>query len=150
MHTIGKHGPEVSDATLKQRAVDGTDPITGKTPRNAKGSPSSQFNSWKLHTNAINEALTREARGLSGFTGQDANLNDIVRIEQPGAGRGYKPNRRDPENREPLTFYQEPLQYYGIKTLNDRGFTFTIRDYCQRYRRIYNLPKSCSTSLEVK
>ncbi|AMS14910.1 type IV secretion protein Rhs [Pseudomonas chlororaphis] len=95
MHTVGKHGPEIPDATMRQRAIDGTDPITGTQGRLNK---SSQFKTWKLHLNALNEALTRKARGLPAHTGFDRNNNPIVRVEQPGAGRGYKPNRRDPQN----------------------------------------------------
>ncbi|MFC6476092.1 hypothetical protein ACFQDN_05090 [Pseudomonas asuensis] len=98
MHTIGKHGPEVPRDKLKQRAIDGSDPITGKAPKKAKGNPSSQFKNWKLQLHAINEALTREARGLSKFTGQDMNENPIVRIEQASSGHGYKPNKKDSNN----------------------------------------------------
>ncbi len=43
--------------------------------------------------NVLNEALTRKIRGLPAHTGFDRNQNPIVRIEYPGAGRGYKPNR---------------------------------------------------------
>ena len=31
-------------------------------------------------------------------TGFDKNNNPIVRMEQLGAGRGYKPSKRDPQN----------------------------------------------------
>ncbi|ETD35133.1 type IV secretion protein Rhs [Pseudomonas chlororaphis subsp. aurantiaca PB-St2] len=95
MHTIGKHGPDIPDAVMKQRAIDGTDPITG---RRGRRNSSSQFNSWKLQMHAINEATTRVKRGLPAHTGVDANDNPIVRIEQPGSGKGYKPNRRDEQN----------------------------------------------------
>ena len=98
MHTIGKHGPEVPRDKLKQRAIDGTDPSNGKRPKKAKGNPSSQFKSWKLQLHAINEALTRETRGLPKFTGRDIKKNPIVRIEQPSSGNGYKPNNKDVNN----------------------------------------------------
>ncbi|MBD8495840.1 hypothetical protein [Pseudomonas syringae] len=32
--TLGKHGPEIPDAVMRQRAIDGTDPITGKDLEN--------------------------------------------------------------------------------------------------------------------
>ena len=47
---------------------------------------------------AINEALTRESRGLSKFTGRDKDESPIVRMEQPGGGAGYRPNKRDNNN----------------------------------------------------
>ncbi|WP_255251527.1 RHS repeat-associated core domain-containing protein, partial [Pseudomonas indica] len=103
MHTIGKHSPEVPDSALKQRAIDGTDPITGQTPRSRRGNPSSQFKSWKLQMHAINEALTRKTRGLPQHTGVDSQGNPILRIEQPVSGRGYKPNRTDANNPHEVT-----------------------------------------------
>lgn len=95
MHTIGKHSPEIPDAVMKQRAIDGRDPITGKK---GKLNRSSQFNNWKLQMNVINEALTRIDRGLPPFTGRDHNQNPIVEVESSGTGRGYKPNKKDPSN----------------------------------------------------
>lgn len=98
MHTITKHGPEIPRDKLKQRAIDGTDPSNGELPKKAKGNPSSQFKNWKLQLHAINAALTREARGLPLHTGVDHKGNNIVRVDLPGAGRGYKPNKKDPQN----------------------------------------------------
>lgn len=98
MHTVSKHGPEVPDAALKQRAIDGTNPADGKTHKKSFPQKSSQFNSWKLQMHAINEALTREARGLPLSNGTDTKGNKVLRIEQPGAGRSYKPNKSDPSN----------------------------------------------------
>lgn len=80
---------------LKPRATDGTDPISGAPGRLNK---SSQFRTWKMQLHALNEALTRKARGLPAHTGFDRAGNPILRIEMPGAGRGYKPNRRDSQN----------------------------------------------------
>ncbi|MBH3361505.1 RHS domain-containing protein [Pseudomonas sp. URMO17WK12:I11] len=101
MHTIGKHSPEIPDAALRQRAIDGTNPMTGKPPRRPRPSSSSQFRTWKLQMQAINEALTRKARGLNQFDGKDKDGNPIVRVEQPGSGRGYSPNKKDPNNPKP-------------------------------------------------
>ena len=98
MHTIGKHGPEISNSALKQRAIDGTDPITGKTPKTNRGNPSSQFLTWKLQMHAINNAITRRARGLPIATGVDIKGNPIVRMEQKDSGRGYRPNKKDTSN----------------------------------------------------
>ncbi|MCF5195727.1 type IV secretion protein Rhs, partial [Pseudomonas sp. PA-6-1H] len=98
MHMIGKHGPEVKDSKVSQRSVDGKDPITGKFPLKKKGVPSSQFNSWKLQLQAWTKATSRVERGLPRYTGVDDKNNDIVRLELPGAGRGYRPNKKDPHN----------------------------------------------------
>ncbi|MDO4238393.1 RHS repeat domain-containing protein, partial [Pseudomonas sp.] len=98
MHMVGKHGPEVESHKVERRSIDGTDPITGRTPINRKGVPSSQFNSWKFQLQAWTKATSRTERGLPRYTGVDDNRNDIVRLELPGAGRGYRPNRRDPSN----------------------------------------------------
>ena len=78
MHTIGKHGPDISDSALKQRAIDGTNPITGRKPRNGKGEPSSKFSIWTLQLTAIERALSRESDGLPKFTGKDQKDNYIV------------------------------------------------------------------------
>ncbi|WP_308585340.1 RHS repeat-associated core domain-containing protein, partial [uncultured Pseudomonas sp.] len=98
MHMVGKHGPEVDDTKMSRRSIDGKDPITGKIPKNKMGSPSSQFNSWKLQLQAWTKATSRTERGLPSYTGIDDNKNDIVRLELPGAGRGYRPNKKAPNN----------------------------------------------------
>lgn len=101
MHTVGKHGPEVSDAALKQRAIDGTNPQTGRTPNPPRPNPSSQFNDWRTQMNAINDALSREARGLSKYTGVDTSpsKNPIVTGNMNnGYGRSYRPNNKDKYN----------------------------------------------------
>lgn len=46
----------------------------------------------------LNEAMTREARKMEPFTGEDKYGNPIVRVEMQGCGRGYIPNIKDPEN----------------------------------------------------
>ncbi|MBV4481727.1 RHS repeat domain-containing protein, partial [Pseudomonas khavaziana] len=98
MHMVGKHGPEVEPSKMSQRSIDGTDPITGSLPLKRKGVPSSQFNSWKLQLQAWTKATSRVERGLPRYTGIDGNKNNIVRLELPGAGRGYRPNKMDPNN----------------------------------------------------
>jgi hypothetical protein len=98
MHTVKKHSSEISDEALKQRAINGTDPHTGVAPIPPRGNPSSQFHNWRMHLGALNKAMTRDKDGLIMHTGKDQNENPIVRLELPGAGRGYKPNRADPQN----------------------------------------------------
>lgn len=87
MHMVSKHGPEVEDTKMRHRSIDGTDPITGQTQKNKKGVSSSQFNSWKFQLQAWTKATSRVERGLPRYTGVDGNLNDVVRLELPGAGR---------------------------------------------------------------
>ncbi|MNO92905.1 putative deoxyribonuclease RhsC [compost metagenome] len=98
MHMVGKHSLAVSDQVWKQRAIDGTDPITGKTPKNKKGNPSSRFSSWEMQLKAYKLAVGRKENGLPAFTGRDKNNNHIVRMDLPGAGEGYIPNKKDPSN----------------------------------------------------
>ena len=47
---------------------------------------------------AINNAITRRARGLPIATGVDIKGNPIVRMEQKDSGRGYRPNKKDTSN----------------------------------------------------
>ncbi|WDU65220.1 hypothetical protein LRS56_12650 [Pseudomonas poae] len=53
MSLIHNHSLEVTDAALKQRAIDGTHPVTGE-PGLVK--PSSQFKTWKMQMAVIEEA----------------------------------------------------------------------------------------------
>ncbi|MGE7965326.1 RHS repeat-associated core domain-containing protein [Pseudomonas sp. NPDC089918] len=111
MHTVKKHSSEISDTALKQRAINGADPNTGRIPNGARGNLSSQFSSWRVHFNALNKALTRERLGLSPHTGTDHNRDPIVRMELPGAGRGYRPNRIDQSNPK----LNEDLNWFEVK-----------------------------------
>ncbi|KTS75533.1 type IV secretion protein Rhs [Pseudomonas oryzihabitans] len=95
MHTIGKHGPEVPDSVMRQRAIDGSDPITGRKGRINK---SSQFKSWKIQLHTLNEALTRKVRNLPTSNGEDIRENPTLKMEYPNSGRGYKPNSKDRQN----------------------------------------------------
>ena len=98
MHMVGKHSPAVPDAKWQQRAIDGTDPITGRTPRNQRGNPSSRFHSWEIMLKAYNLGTTRTQQGLPRFTGKDSQKADIVRMRLPGAGEGYIPNPKSKQN----------------------------------------------------
>ncbi|RON15308.1 RHS repeat-associated core domain-containing protein [Pseudomonas frederiksbergensis] len=122
MHTVKKHSSEISDQALKQRAVNGADPHTGEVPKGAKGNSSSQFRNWRMHLGALNKAMTREALGLSPHTGKDHNQYPIVRMELPGAGRGYKPNKKEVSNPR----LNEDLNWFEVKFDKDnvlRPFT---------------------------
>ncbi|WP_285354601.1 RHS repeat-associated core domain-containing protein [Pseudomonas sp. lyk4-R2A-10] len=96
MHSVEKHGPEIDDAALKQRSIDGSHP-TKKGVRGMVG-PSSQFRSWMMQFRALHFALSRMHKKVPEPTGYDADQNPIVRMKLPGAGRGYKPNERDLSN----------------------------------------------------
>ncbi|EJM61960.1 RHS repeat-associated core domain-containing protein, partial [Pseudomonas sp. GM48] len=109
MHTVAKHSSEISDQALRQRAINGADPHTGVAPRGGRGNLSSQFKNWRMHLNALNKAMTRESLGLSPHTGKDHNNDPIVRMELPGAGRGYRPNRNNansPKLNENLNWFE--------------------------------------------
>jgi RHS repeat-associated protein len=106
MHMVGKHGPELPDEKFKQRAIDGTDPITGQPRRGqnaGEGNPSSRFYSWEIMLEAYVLATTRVERGFPRYTGQDRQGANVVKMRLPDAGEGYKPNRRDKENPRLIT-----------------------------------------------
>lgn len=60
--------------------------------------PSSRFISHRAQLSAYNEVMTREARKMSRFTGEDSKGNLVVRMEAENVGQGYEPNPLDPEN----------------------------------------------------
>jgi RHS repeat-associated protein len=111
MHTVKKHSSEISDPALKQRAINGADPHTGEVPKGAKGNPSSQFHSWRMHLGALNKAMTKDKNGLIRHTGKDQKKNPIVRLELPGAGRGYRPNKKDAQNPR----LNEDMNWFEVK-----------------------------------
>ncbi|SEJ59125.1 RHS repeat domain-containing protein, partial [Pseudomonas sp. NFACC07-1] len=120
MHTVEKHSSEISDVALKQRAINGANPHTGEIPKGANGSLSSQFSNWRIHLNALNKAMTREKLGLDPFTGVDHKNDRVVRQELPGAGRGYKPNKKDKQNPK----LNEDLNWFEVKFGKD-GLPYT-------------------------
>ncbi|WP_313629756.1 RHS repeat-associated core domain-containing protein, partial [Pseudomonas sp.] len=95
MHSVEKHGPDITDRALKQRSIDGTNPTTGEIGPVAS---SSQFKSWKMQLHAINKTMGRVQGNAPSPTGFDGRGNPVVVVELPGAGRGYKPNSRDVNN----------------------------------------------------
>jgi len=120
MHMVGKHSPEVPDNKWKQRAIDGTDPITGRRPRNRLGNPSSRFISWELMLEAYTLATTRTERGLSQFTGIDRGGNNIVRMRLPGAGEGYIPNANSKDYPVRVSMDRFEMKF------DDKGIPFTL------------------------
>jgi hypothetical protein len=120
MHMVGKHSPAVPDAKWKQRAIDGTDPITGRKPWHQRGNPSSRFSSWELMLEAYTLATTRTKNGLPRYTGKDNEDNDVVRMRLPGAGEGYMPNSKSKENPKLIG-----LDGFEMK-FDDDGVPFTL------------------------
>ncbi|MBL0844299.1 RHS repeat-associated core domain-containing protein, partial [Pseudomonas mediterranea] len=96
MHMVGKHSPAVSDQVWKQRSIDGTDPITGKTPWHRKGNPSSRFYSWELQLKAYELAIRKKNDGHELMT--DKSGSKYLRLDFPGAGEGYIPNAKNPSD----------------------------------------------------
>ncbi|HJR32725.1 MAG TPA: RHS repeat-associated core domain-containing protein [Pseudomonas sp.] len=116
MHTVQKHSSEIPDVALKQRAINGANPKTGRVPVPPRGSLSSQFANWRVHLNALNKAMTRERLGLDPYTGWDHNNDPIVRMELPGAGRGYRPNKKDKQ----YPTLNEDLNWFEVKFDQDK------------------------------
>ncbi|EJM22712.1 RHS repeat-associated core domain-containing protein, partial [Pseudomonas sp. GM25] len=101
MHMVGKHGPELPNKKFQKRAIDGTDPITGKQRKGkyaGQGNPSSRFYSWEIMLEAYVLATTRVENGLPRFTGTDAQGAKIVRMRLAGTGEGYVPNPKSKNN----------------------------------------------------
>jgi RHS repeat-associated protein len=116
MHTVQKHSSEIPDVALKQRAINGANPKTGRVPVPPRGNLSSQFSNWRVHLNALNKAMTRGSLGLDPHTGWDHNNDPIVRMELPGAGRGYRPNKKDKQN----PTLNENLDWFEVKFDQDK------------------------------
>lgn len=100
-HFVDKHGPDIPlRPNLEGRAINGAHPRTGVTRgRRPRPQVSSQFNDWKTQMHVLNEATTREARGLPRYNAVDTQGNPAVKGTYPGGvGRGFVPNRQDPLN----------------------------------------------------
>ncbi len=109
MHTVAKHNPEIPDAALKQRSIDGSHPT--KKGRKEGVNSSSQFKSWLLQLHAINDAVSRMNRNPPAPTGFTQTRDPVVRKEMPGGGRGYKPNKKDRDNPK----YVDELNYSEVR-----------------------------------
>ncbi|MNI15116.1 hypothetical protein D3C73_684080 [compost metagenome] len=109
MHTVAKHNPEIADQALKQRSIDGSHPT--KKGVKERVNSSSQFKTWLLQLNAINDAISRMNRNPPAPTGFTQKGDPVVRKEMPGGGRGYKPNKKDKGNPR----YIENLDYSEVR-----------------------------------
>ncbi|MNL06715.1 hypothetical protein D3C87_1273600 [compost metagenome] len=96
MHSVAKHGPDISDAALKQRSIDGSHPT--RRGRRGEVNASSQFTCWTLQCQAIGYAISKMDKDIPEPTGYDNRGNPVVRVKIPGVGRGYKPNDKDRNN----------------------------------------------------
>jgi hypothetical protein len=94
MRANDKDGAEYSGSAVEQQALS-CELHEGKNWRAVK---SSKFLSHRAQLNAYNEAMTREARKMSRFTGEDSKGNLVVRMEAENIGVGYEPNPLDPAN----------------------------------------------------
>lgn len=95
VRSTDKHGAESSESTVQQQTTNREFHCESKKWRAVI---SSQFLSYRAQLNAHNEALTREVRNMSRFTGEDSKGNLVVRMEAENVGRGYEPNPLDPAN----------------------------------------------------
>lgn len=80
------------------------------------------FIAGKMQLGALNKAMTRKSLGLEPSNGKDQNQNPILRLELPGAGRGYRPNKKDTEN----PHLNENMNWFEVKfdkKDKDRPFT---------------------------
>lgn len=95
VRTADKSGAESSCPAVQQQTT--SREFHDKSKR-WRGVQSSKFISYRAQLNAYNEAMTREARKISRFTGEDSKGNLIVRMEAENVGQGYEPNPLDPAN----------------------------------------------------
>jgi hypothetical protein len=95
LRAMYKNWAESSDSAVQQKST-GCE-LRGESKR-WRAVPSSRFISHRAQLNAYNEAMTRETRKMSRFTGEDSKGNLVVRMEAENVGQGYEPNPLDPEN----------------------------------------------------
>lgn len=93
MHSVAKHGPDISDTELKQRSVDGSHPTS--SGRRGEVNANSEFTCWTLQRQAIGYAISKMDKDAPEPTGYDNRGNPVVRVKMAGVGRGYKPNNKD-------------------------------------------------------
>ncbi|WP_308581567.1 RHS repeat-associated core domain-containing protein, partial [uncultured Pseudomonas sp.] len=119
MHTVSKHGKEISRAAMQKRSIDGTNPATGKKGR---VNSSSQFKTWKIHLHALNKSIPRMQRSNPSYTGYDSLGNPVIKMEISNAGHGYKPNKKDKNDPK----YVETMDHVEVRFDKDeitRPFT---------------------------
>ncbi|MCG6578009.1 hypothetical protein EGM97_25325 [Pseudomonas sp. AF32] len=59
----------------------------------------------------MHEALSREARKLPRFTGEDRRGNPVVRMYMPNVGQGYVPNVNDWQN----PIFQSEINVFEVR-----------------------------------
>ncbi|MGU9859400.1 RHS repeat-associated core domain-containing protein [Pseudomonas sp. LF245] len=123
MHTVAKHGKEIPSTAMQKRSIDGTNPANGKK---GKVNSSSQFKSWKIQLHALNKAIHKMQGGNPSYTGHDPSGNPVIKMEMPGAGHGYKPNKKDKENPK----YIENMDHVEVRfDKNNKTRPFTAFPY---------------------
>lgn len=123
MHTVAKHGKEIPSTAMQKRSIDGTNPANGKK---GKVNSSSQFKSWKMQLHALNKAIHKMQDGNPSYTGHDPSGNPVIKMEMPGAGHGYKPNKKDKDNPK----YIENMDHVEVRfDKNDKTRPFTAFPY---------------------
>jgi hypothetical protein len=95
LRTMYKNWADCSGSAVQQQTT--SCELHGESER-WRAVPSSKFISHRAQLNAYNEAMTRETRKMSRFTGEDSKGNLLVRMEAENVGQGYEPNPLDPEN----------------------------------------------------
>jgi len=90
-----KNGAESSGSVVLQQTT--SHELYGESKR-WRAVQSSKFISYRAQLNSYNEAMTRAARKMSRFTGEDSKGNLVVRMEAENVGQGYEPNPLDPAN----------------------------------------------------
>ncbi|MDV7553786.1 hypothetical protein R4530_16650, partial [Acinetobacter baumannii] len=101
-HFVEKHAPDIPlRPNLEARAIDGRHPRTGIPSKTGRPQTSSQFYSWRTQMDVINEAITRDIRGLprynAGLDKQGDLIPAVVGYKASGVGQGFTPTRRGQE-----------------------------------------------------
>lgn len=122
-HFAYKHGPDIPlRPNLEQRAIDGSNPRTGQVPSRPRAQPSSQFKDWRTQRDVMNEAVTREARGLPKYNHFDLNGNPaVIGNSSSGVGWGFTPNRLSPAT----PIYNPQLNGWIVRFDSFHGAPFT-------------------------
>ncbi|NVJ59381.1 MAG: LysM peptidoglycan-binding domain-containing protein [Gammaproteobacteria bacterium] len=97
-HFVDKHGPDIPiDPNLKQRSITGAHPRNHLVPGNYP-QPSSQFKDWQTQMHVLNEATSRQARGLTEynyFMNGNPNKPAVIGSYDSSVGWGFTKNNQD-------------------------------------------------------
>ena len=96
-HFNDKHGADIPlQPNIERRAVDGTHPRDPNI-KAMRAQASSKFNDARTQLEIMNDAMTRELRGLPKYDGFDGKGNPfVVGRESSGVGFGFYPNKLSP------------------------------------------------------